>query len=346
MDIKTIAFFDAKPYDRVFMDQFKDDYSFAIQYYETRLNHDTVRLAQDCDAVCAFVNDILDAFVIETLFRYGIRVIALRCSGYNHVDFKAAYGKIHILRVPSYSPYAIAEHAMALLLSLNRKIHRAYTRTRDFNFSLHGLVGFDLKGKTVGVVGTGQIGRIFIDICRGFGMNIIASDPYPLPNSDISYVPFDTLVRQSDIISLHCPLTPETDHLINQETLDKAKPGVFIINTSRGALIDSYALIEAIKSGRVGGAGLDVYEEESEFFYEDFSTSGIQDDVLARLLTMPHVLITSHQAFLTEEALLNIAQTTFHNLRQFFDGQPLQNEICYRCSKQSTCDRSHQERCF
>lgn len=346
MGNKEIAFFDTKPYDRVWMDRLKIEYGFIIKYYESRLNHDTVKLAQGSDAVVAFVNDTIDSVVIETLHSYGISVLALRCAGYNHVDFKAAFGKVHIVHVPAYSPYAVAEHAAALLLSLNRKLHRAYTRTRDFNFSINGLMGFDLHGKTAGIIGTGKIGRVFIDICRGFGMNVIAFDPYPIQDSNIQYVELAELISKADVISLHCPLTPQTHHIIDREALEKVKPGALIINTSRGALIDSLALIDAIKSGHLGGAGLDVYEEESDLFYEDLSASVIQDDVLARLVTLPNVLITSHQAFLTAEALENIARTTMDNLRQYFTGQPLPNEICYQCNKLGKCDLSHKERCF
>ncbi|MDD4462350.1 MAG: 2-hydroxyacid dehydrogenase [Eubacteriales bacterium] len=345
-ETRKIAFFDSKPYDRLWMDRLKDAYEFHITYFESRLNHDTVKLADGFDAVVAFVNDTIDATVIESLHQSGIEVIALRCAGYNHVDFKAAFGKVHVLHVPAYSPYAVAEHAAALLLSLNRKIHRAYTRTRDFNFSINGLTGFDLHGKTAGIIGTGKIGRVFIDICRGFGMNVIAYDPYPNADTAVDYVDLNELIRHSDVISLHCPLTPQTHHIISREALAMVKPNAYIINTSRGALIDSLALIDAIKEGRIGGAGLDVYEEESDFFYEDLSASVIQDDVLARLVTLPNVLITSHQAFLTEEALKNIAETTFQNLQQYFSGGPLPNEICYQCHQLGQCDQKHQTRCF
>ena len=346
MDKKKIAFFDAKPYDHIWMDKLKESFGFDLKYFESRLNHDTVKLAQGLDGVIAFVNDTVDAPVIHALYEDGIHVIALRCAGYNHVDFQAAFGKVHVLHVPAYSPYAVAEHAAALLLSLNRKIHRAYNRTRDFNFSINGLTGFDLHDKTAGIIGTGKIGRVFIDICRGFGMKVLAYDPYPIEDSDIKYVSLNELIKQSDIISLHCPLTPDTHHIISADALEKVKKGAIIINTSRGALIDSLALIDAIKSGHLGGAGLDVYEEESDVFYEDLSASVIQDDVLARLVTLPNVLITSHQAFLTGEALENIARTTLQNLRQFFDGEPLPHEICYQCHKYGKCDRKHRERCF
>ncbi|MDP4110061.1 MAG: 2-hydroxyacid dehydrogenase [Bacillota bacterium] len=344
--MKTIAFFDAKPYDRIWFDEYSEEYGVSIRYFENRLNPDTAFMARDCDGVCAFVNDIVDEAVINSLYGNKVGVVALRSAGYNNVDFKAAYGKVHIVRVPAYSPYAVAEHAAALLLALNRKIHRAYNRTRDGNFSLNGLMGFDLHGKTAGVIGTGKIGRVFIDICRGFGMKVIAYDPRPAKDSGIEYVELPELYRQSDIISLHCPLTKDTRHIINSEALSLMRDGVFLINTSRGALIDSKALLDAIKVKKVGGAGLDVYEEEAELFFEDYSNTVIQDDVLARFVSLPNVIVTSHQGFFTEEAMQNIARTTLYNLRAFFQGDALDNEICYRCQKFGACDKSHKTRCF
>ena len=284
-------------------------------------------MAKGYDGVCAFVNDDLSAPVIDKLYELGIKIIAMRCAGYNNVDIKHALGKIHVVHVPSYSPYAVAEHTMALLLTSIRRIHKAYIRTRDFNFSLNGLTGFDLHGKTVGVIGTGKIGRIFINICRGFGMKVIAYDKYPIKDSDIEYVELDTLFKQSDIISLHCPLTDETYHLINEESMGKMKRGVMILNTSRGALIDAEALLEEIKKRRVGGACLDVYEEESDFFFEDFSGHIVDDDTLARLISMPNVIVTSHQAYLTEEALNNIAETTVRNIVDVISFGNSENEI-------------------
>lgn len=343
---RTLAFFDTKPYDREKFDELSPKHGFNLKYIESKLGPQSAVMAEGCDGVIAFVNDTINAETIERLYNMGIRVIALRSAGYNNVDFKAAYGKIHVLHVPAYSPYAVAEHAMALLLALNRKIHRAYTRTRDHNFSIVGFTGFDMYGKTVGVIGTGRIGRVFVDICRGFGMKVIAYDPYPSPDSGIEFVELDKLFRESDIISLHCPLTKETHHIIDERALSMMKDGVYIINTSRGALIDTEALLEAIKSRKVGAVGLDVYEEEADFFYEDVSGDILEDDKLARLLTMPNVLVTAHQAFLTREALDNIAQTTMENLRAFFAGEPLPNEVCYYCGKISTCDRLHKERCF
>ncbi len=344
--MKKIAFFDAKPYDKLWFDKLKESYDFKIKYYENKLNEDTAAMASGSDAVVAFVNDDINASAVDTLHRNGIQIIALRSAGYNNVDFKAAFGKIHVVRVPAYSPYAVAEHAMALLLTLNRKTHRAYNRTRDYNFSLNGLTGFDLYGKTIGVIGTGKIGQVFIDICKGFGMQVIAYDPFPAQGKGIDYVSVEELCSRADIISLHCPLTKDTHHLIGAETLSKMRDGVVIINTSRGALIDSEALVEAIKSKKVGAAGLDVYEEESELFFEDFSNTIIQDDILARLVSMPNVIVTSHQAFLTNEALHNIAETTLDNLKAFFDGAELKNEICYQCEKAPSCDLKHTKRCF
>lgn len=344
--MKKIAFFDTKPYDKVCFDALKTAYNFNIKYFENKLNEDTVTLAKGCDAVIAFVNDDISEKVIQQLEHLGISVLAMRCAGYNNIDFKAAYKKVHIVRVPAYSPYAIAEHAMALLLTLNRKTHKAYNRTRDFNFSLNGLTGFDLHGKTIGVVGTGKIGQVFIDICKGFGMKVIAHDPYPVAQASFDYVPFDKLCQEADIISLHCPLTESTHHLLNKETFNQMKDGVIIINTSRGALIESESLLDALKSHKVGAAGLDVYEEESELFFEDFSNVIIQDDVLARLVSLPNVVVTSHQAFLTQEALGQIAKTTLDNLKDYFENKPLKNEVCYQCKKLAVCEKKHIERCF
>jgi len=267
------------------------------------------------------------------LTKIGIKLIALRCAGYNNVDIDYANGRIHVVRVPAYSPHAVAEHAIALLLTSVRRIHKAYIRTRDFNFSLSGLVGFDLYGKTVGVVGTGKIGRIFIDICRGFGMNIIAYDKFPAEGLGIEYVSLEELWKRSDIISLHCPLTDENRHMINDEAISHMKKGVIIINTSRGALIDTEALIDGIKARQVGAACLDVYEEESNVFYHDYSGHIVDDDILTRLISMPNVIVSSHQAFLTAEALKNIAETTFANIEGFFKDGTLTNEICYSCEQ-------------
>ena len=322
-----LAFYDTKQYDRIWFDKLKDKYDVQFKYLEVKLNEDTAPLAKGCDGVVIFVNDTADKTTINILSDMGIKLIALRCAGFNNVDFKAAEGKVRIVRVPAYSPYAVAEHAIGMILAINRKFHKAFIRTRDFNFNINGLTGFDLHGKTVGVIGTGKIGRVFIDICKGFGMNVIAYDPYPAENSGINYVTVEEICEKSDIISLHCPLTKETHHIINENTINIMKKGVYIINTSRGALIDSEALLEGLKSQKVGGAGLDVYEEESDLFFEDYSDKIIQDDTLARLLSLPNVLITSHQAFLTDEALHNIAETTLKNIRDYFDGKPLENEV-------------------
>ena len=345
--MEKIAFFDTKPYDKASFDRYNKNYE--IVYFENKLNRDTAALAGGCSAVCAFVNDTIDRDCIEQMARCGVRVLAMRSAGYSNVDVKAVYGKLCIVRVPAYSPHAVAEHAMALLLALNRKIHRAYNRTRDFNFSLNGLTGIDLYGKTIGIIGTGKIGRVLIDICRGFGMKVIAYDLFPAENAGIDYVPLDELLRQSDVISLHCPLTEQTQHILNADAFSKMKSGVFLINTSRGALIDSEALLEALKKGTVRGAGLDVYEEEADLFFEDFSGTIIKDDVLSLLVSSPNVIVTSHQAFLTEEALSNIAQTTLQNLDEFFSGVQLTNEVCYYCDAgkaKEGCRKTRKERCF
>ena len=346
MNKLRIAFYDAKDYDKESFIRANTNEEFEITYLETRLTLDTARLAEGHDVVCVFVNDDVGAEVIDQLEKMGVKLIALRCAGYNNVDIQHAYGRIHVVRVPAYSPYAVAEHAMALLLTSVRRIHKAYNRTRDFNFSLSGLTGFDLHGKTVGVIGTGKIGRIFMDICRGFGMQVIAYDKFPAADSGITYVSTDEIWRQSDIISLHCPLTDETRHMVNEESIAKMKKGVVILNTSRGALIDSEALLEGIKQRKVGAACLDVYEEESNVFFHDYSNHIVNDDTLARLISMPNVIVTSHQAFLTSEALENIANTTFENVREFMEKEFSANEICYKCENIANCSRTHEKKCF
>ncbi len=346
--MRKVAMFDTKPYDRSFFDHAAKG-RYEIHYFESKLNASTASLAKGCEAVCAFVNDDVDADAIQTLDQLGVRVLAMRCAGYSNVDVKAAYEKINIVRVPAYSPYAVAEHAMGLLLSVNRKLHRAYARTRDFNFSLVGLTGVDLHGKTVGVIGTGKIGRVFIDICKGFGMRVLAYDPHPAQEAGIEFVNLDRLFRESDVISLHCPLTEQSHHLLNADAFAKMKHGVIVINTSRGALIDTAALLEALNSEKVRGAGLDVYEEEADLFFEDFSNAIIHDDVLSLLVSRPNVILTSHQAFLTEEALSNIADATLLNLDEFFEDKPLQNEVCYQCDTGKVtegCRKTRKERCF
>lgn len=329
-----VAFFDTKPYDVPAFKLWGEREGIDFKFYEAKLNADTVGLANGYDAVCAFVSDTVDRPVIDRLSELGVRVLALRCAGFNNVDMEYAHGRLHVLRVPAYSPYAVAEHTIALLLTSIRRIHKAYLRSRDFNFSLNGLTGFDLHGKTVGVIGTGKIGRVFIDICRGFGMKVLAYDKYPAKEIEdgerVRYVSLDELLRGSDIISLHCPLTEDTYHLIDGSALNKCPKGVVILNTSRGALVDAEALLEGIKSRRVGAACLDVYEEESDLFFKDNSGHIMEDDTLARLISMPNVIVTSHQAFLTEEALSNIAETTVRNLVSFFNEGRCPNEICFR----------------
>lgn len=336
-----IAFFDAKKYDITSFDKYSKELSVEIKYFETKLNEDTANLARGFDAVCVFVNDVINDKVIDILCDLGVKVVLLRCAGFNNVDMKHAKGKIHVFRVPAYSPYAVAEHAMALLLTSIRRIHKAYIRTRDFNFNLSGLTGFDLYGKTVGVIGTGKIGRVFVDICLGFGMKVLAYDKYPnaelMNKPGVEYVDLNELFLGSDIISLHCPLTEETYHLINKESLAQCKDKVIILNTSRGALVDAEALLEAIKTKKVGAACLDVYEEEADFFFEDFSGHILRDDTLARLISMPNVIVTSHQAFLTNEALENIAETTINNFVGFMKNKDYKNEVCYRNGNIEDC---------
>ena len=323
--MKKIAFFDTKPYDRTYFDKYGKNYE--ITYFEEKLNHHTAKITEGFDGVCAFVNSNINKMAIERMYERGVQILAMRCAGFSNVDIAAASGKLAVVRVPAYSPHAVAEHALALLLALNRRIYRAYIRTRDFNFNINGLTGIDLYGKTAGIIGTGKIGRTFIDLCRGLGMKVIAYDPYPAEGSGIEYVSLDTLFRESDVISLHCPLTESSYHIIDREALGKMKDGAFLLNTSRGALVDSEALLEVLTAGKLRGAALDVYEEEANLFYEDMSDKIIKDDTLALLVSRPNVLITSHQAFLTEEALDNIASVTIQNFDEFFAGKPLTNEI-------------------
>jgi len=342
-----VAFYDAKEYDKPSFEHYGNLHGLQFRFLETKLNEDTVDLAKGCDAVCVFVNDTVNAAVIDQLYRHGVKIVALRSAGYNNVDVQAAFGKIHVVHVPAYSPYAVAEHAIALLLTSVRRIHKAYNRTREFNFSLNGLTGFDFHGKTVGVIGTGKIGRIFIDICRGFGMNVIAYDLFPAKDSGIEYVTLDELLEKSDIISLHCPLTAETRHMIDATAIGKMKKGVVLVNTSRGGLIDAEALLAGIKARKIGAACLDVYEEEADIFFEDRSGHILNDDLLSRLISMPNVIVTSHQAFLTEEALNNIAETTVNNILSYFknDGG-CDNELCYRCGNIEQCKKERKQRCF
>ena len=326
-----IAFFGAKPYDIASFDKVNEKYNYDIRYYKGHLNPNNVVLTQDTDAVCIFVNDTADVAVIDAMVDNGVKLLALRCAGFNNVDLKAAKGKLPVVRVPAYSPYAVAEYSLALMLSLNRKIHRAYWRTRDGNFSLNGLMGFDMHGKTIGIIGTGKIAKILIRLLKGFGMRILAYDLYPdmkfAGEEGISYVSLDELYRESDIISLHCPLTDQTKYMIDKDSIDKMKEGVMIINTGRGQLINTNDLIEGLKEKKIAAAGLDVYEEEGEYFYEDKSDKIIDDDVLARLLSFNNVIVTSHQAFFTKEALHNIAETTLQNIEDFRCHRPLVNEV-------------------
>jgi D-lactate dehydrogenase len=319
----SVAFFDTKSYDREYFEATLAMPAYMginIQFHESRLNEETLALVNNAEAVCAFVNDRLDKACLEKLRSRGVRLIALRCAGFNNVDLETAKALgIAITRVPAYSPHAVAEHTIALLLTLNRKIHRAHNRVREQNFSLAGLVGFDLHGKTAGVIGTGKIGRIVAEILHhGFGMRVLVDDVYPdkqwAKKSGISYVSRDEILAASDVISLHTPLTPETQHLINERSLANTKPGVVIVNTSRGKLIDTHALIQSLKNRHVGGVALDVYEEEEGVFFEDLSGTVLQDDDLARLLTFPNVLITSHQAFLTRDALTEITRVTMESI--------------------------------
>ena len=349
MDPVKIAFFDAKSYDIETFDRALKDFAFKITYFNSHLNLQTAPLTQGFDVVCIFVNDTITREVVDILYQNKIQLIAIRAAGYNNVDLQATFKKIHTVRVPAYSPHAVAEHAVALMLTLNRKIHKAYYRTRDNNFTLGGFLGFDMAGKTVGVIGTGQIGKVMIEILKGFGMKILAYDLFQdkefQKKMGFDYVDLDTLYKESGIVTLHCPLTKETYHLINEASLAKMKPGVMIINTGRGMLIDSKALIEGLKTSKVGYAGLDVYEEESDYFFEDFSNSVITDDVLARLLSFNNVVITAHQGFFTKEALNNIAVTTLNNIKDYFTDRKLPNEICYKCSTTS-CPRKTTGQCF
>ena len=326
-----VAMFDTHSYDEQSFNKTNADFGFDIHYYKEHLSKKTVPLAKGADVVCIFVNAECNAAVIDELVSYGVKLIALRCAGFNNVDLKAAKGRIDVVRVPAYSPHAVAEYAVALMLSLNRKIYRAVNRTRDGNFKLKGLLGFDMYGKTAGLIGMGRIAKELIKILRGFGMNVLAYDLYPdyefAKQYDVKVVELDELYAQSDIISLHCPLTPETKHIINTESIAKMKPGVMIINTGRGQLINTEDLIEGLRTKRIGSAGLDVYEEEKNYFYEDRSDKMIDDDVLARLLMVPNVVLTSHQAFFTEEALHNIALTTLSSIKELEQGLPLTNKV-------------------
>lgn len=326
-----IAFFDAKPYD---IESFnKENTAFEIQFFKNHLEPENISLVQGYEIICLFVNDQVTAPMMAQLKKYGVKLIALRCAGYNNIDLKAATEQqIRVVRVPAYSPHAVAEHALALMLTLNRKTHKAYNRTRDNNFTIGGLLGFDMAGKTVGIIGTGQIGKVLIKILNGFDMKVLAYDVVQDEKAaqalNFKYVPLETLFKESDIISLHCPLNKQTEHLINAKSIGLMKSGVMIINTGRGKLIDTPDLIQGLKNKKIGCAGLDVYEEESQYFFEDYSQKVLDDDTLARLLTFNNVLITAHQAFFTVEAMKQIAQTTLNNIKDFLENSPLKNEIC------------------
>jgi D-lactate dehydrogenase len=326
-----IAFFDTKPYDRSSFERQNQHFGFHLKFFPSHLTEETVSLCQGYDAVCVFVNDRVTKGILDALAAMSVPLLVLRSAGFNNVDLAAARGKVQISRVPSYSPHGVAEHAIALMLTLNRKTHRAYYRTRDNNFSLHGLMGFDMYGKTAGIVGTGQIGRIVCEILKGFGLTVLACDPFPstawAAEKGVELVDLGTLYERSDIISLHCPLTAQNIHMINRGTIELMKPNVMIINTGRGKLLRSEDLLEALREGKIGSAGLDVYEEEADYFFEDFSSTIMKDDVLARLISFPNVLVTSHQAFFTEEALANIASTTLENVRSFFYDGTLLNGV-------------------
>ncbi|WP_291076490.1 MULTISPECIES: 2-hydroxyacid dehydrogenase [unclassified Empedobacter] len=315
-----IAFFSSKPYDKTFFEAENKNYGFELNFYETHLGPHIVNAIEDEHAVCVFVNDKVNRQVIEVLAKKGVKIIALRCAGFNNVDLEAAkeFG-IKICRVPAYSPEAVAEHTMAMLLTLNRKTHKAYNRVREQNFALNGLLGFNLFQKTIGIVGTGKIGKAFINIAKGFGCKIIAYDLYPdqeLMNNGVEYVELDKLFKSSDIISLHCPLTPENHYMINQETITKMKDGVTIINTSRGGLINTHEAIEALKNHKIGYLGIDVYEQEEKLFFKDLSAEIIQDDMIQRLMSFPNVLVTAHQAFFTQEALEQISEITMRSISE------------------------------
>lgn len=331
-----VTFFDTKPYDKLYFEPLLNENGIEVKFSEYKLSPDTAHIARGSNAVCIFVNDDAGAETIDTLEKIGVKLIALRCAGYNNVDFSAAEGRIRVVRVPAYSPSAVAEYAAGLMLAANRKIPRAYARVRTGNFNINGFLGFDLEGRTAGVIGTGKIGKKFISICKGFGMKVIAYDAYPDKSLDVEYLPLEELERRADVISLHCPLTDETRHMINADAIDRMKEGVIIINTSRGALIDTSALLDGLKSRRIGGAGLDVYEEEEHYFFEDLSNEVITDDELLQLLSIPNVILSSHQAFFTEDALRAIAETTVGNLLAFRHGDELRNEVRFECDKASS----------
>lgn len=328
--IKAV-FYDIKDYDKEFFRKYGKDYDIEMKFLKEKLNEETVDLTKGYDVVCAFTNDDINENVVNGMADNGIKLLAMRCAGFNNVDLKSINNRFKVVRVPAYSPYAIAEYTVGMILSLNRKIHKAYVRTREGNFSISGLIGFDLYGKTVGIIGAGKIAQILIKILKGFGTKVIAYDPYP--NAKVAeelgfeFVDLDTLYANSDIISLNCPLTKETKYMINRDSMNKMKDGVMIVNTGRGMLIDSIDLIEGLKDKKIGSAALDVYEEEAEYFFKDMSTKVIEDDILGRLLSFHNVLITSHQAYFTQEAVEAITKTTLNNIKDFAEGKELINEV-------------------
>lgn len=326
-----VAFFDTKEYDRKLFDEYNKKYGYDITYLESRLNRETAPLAKGYDVVCVFVSDVVDEATIKILKKDGVKLVALRCAGFNNVDLKHMDKDIKVVRVPAYSPYAVAEHAVALLMSINRKTYKSYQRAKKYNFTLNGLLGFDVHGKTVGIIGTGKIGKCFANIMKGFGTEILAYDVYPDENAakeiGYKYVSLDELLGKSDIISLHCPLTEETDKILNEKTFKKMKEGAILINTSRGGLVDTKSLIAQLETGKIGGVGLDVYEAESEFFLNDMSNSYIRDKDLSILISMPNVVITSHQGFFTKEALDKIASDTLQNIKDIFETGKSENQL-------------------
>ena len=329
-NIKAI-FYDVKEYDKEFFKKYGKDYNIEMKFLKEKLNEETVDLSKGYEVVCAFTNDTINKNVIDVMAENGVKLLAMRCAGFNNVSLKDINDRFKVVRVPAYSPYAIAEYTVGMILALNRKIHKAYVRTREGNFSINGFMGFDLYKKTVGIIGAGKIAQILIKILKGFGTRVIAYDPYPnekvAKELGFEFVDLDTLYKESDIISLNCPLTKETKYIINRESMNKMKDGVMIVNTGRGMLIDSIDLIEALKDKKIGSAALDVYEEEEEYFFEDMSNKVIEDDILGRLLSFHNVLITSHQAYFTEEAVEAITKTTLDNIKDFAEGKELINEV-------------------
>ena len=331
MEKTRIIFFDIKDYDREFFEKYGKNYNYEMSFFKSRLSLENVHLTKGYDVVCAFTNDDIGKETIDAMAENGVRLLAMRCAGFNNVSLKDIHNRFKVVRVPAYSPHAIAEYTVGLILAVNRKINKAYVRTREGNFSINGLMGVDLYGKTAGIIGTGKIGQILIKILKGFDMKVIAYDLFPnqkvAEELGFEYVSLDELYANSDIISLNCPLTKDTQYMINRRSMLKMKDGVILVNTGRGQLIDSADLVEALKDKKVGAVALDVYEEEEEYFFEDKSTQVIEDDILGRLLSFYNVLITSHQAYFTKEAVEAITVTTLNNIKDFIEGKPLVNEV-------------------